>query len=88
MKLVVGGSSLEGTIEIPGSKSHTIRAVVIASLAEGTSRIVAPLDSGDTRSAVVACRAFGAEIETGQEWVITGFAGKPKLRASRIDVGN
>jgi 3-phosphoshikimate 1-carboxyvinyltransferase len=88
MNLIVGGSSLAGTIEIPGSKSHTIRAVVIASLAEGTSRIAAPLDSGDTRSAVVACRALGAEIETGQEWVIAGFAGKPKLRASRIDVGN
>ena len=88
MNLVVGRSSLEGTIEIPGSKSHTIRAVVIASLAEGTSRIASPLNSGDTRSAVVACRALGAEIETGQEWVITGFAGKPKLRSSKIDVGN
>jgi 3-phosphoshikimate 1-carboxyvinyltransferase len=62
--------------------------VVIASLAEGTSRIASPLNSGDTRSAVVACRALGAEIETGQEWVITGFAGKPKLRSSKIDVGN
>jgi 3-phosphoshikimate 1-carboxyvinyltransferase len=62
--------------------------VVIASLAEGTSRIASPLDSGDTRSAVVACRALGAEIETGKEWVIAGFSGKPNLRSSRIDVGN
>ena len=67
MNLVVGRSALEGSIEIPASKSHTIRAVVIASLAEGTSRIASPLDSGDTRSAVVACRALGAEIETGEE---------------------
>ena len=55
---------------------------------KGTSRIASPLDSGDTRSAVVACRALGAEIETGKEWVITGFGGNPKLRASQIDVGN
>ena len=88
MNLIVGRSALEGSIDIPASKSHTIRAVVIASLAEGTSRISHPLDSGDTRSSVSACRALGADIETGEEWVITGFAGNPRLRASRIDVGN
>lgn len=88
MNLVVKKSSLEGSIEIPGSKSHTIRAVVIASLAQGTSRIINPLDSGDTRSAVVACRALGAEIETGKEWVVKGFGGCPGLRGKEIDVGN
>lgn len=88
MKLVVAPSSLTGSIDIPASKSHTIRAVVIASLAKGTSRIAGPLDSGDTRSAVGACRALGAEIETGKEWVVTGFGGKPALRGSAIDVGN
>jgi 3-phosphoshikimate 1-carboxyvinyltransferase len=88
MNLLVRKSALEGIIEIPGSKSHTIRAVVIASLAEGKSRIMSPLDSGDTRSAVVACRALGAEIETGKDWVVTGFGGNPKLQGSKIDVGN
>ena len=88
MNLVVSASALTGSIEIPGSKSHTIRAAVIASLAKGTSRIESPLDSGDTRSAVKACRALGAEIETGNEWVITGCGGHPTLRSSSIDVGN
>ena len=88
MNLVVKASALTGNMEIPASKSHTIRAVVIASLAQGTSRIVSPLDSGDTRSAVKACRALGAEIETGNEWVVTGFGGNPVLRGSSIDLGN
>jgi len=88
MNLLVKKSALEGSIEIPGSKSHTIRAVVIASLAKGKSRIVSPLDSGDTCSAVVACRALGAEIETGKEWVVTGLGGNPRLRAKEIDVRN
>jgi len=88
MNLLVKKSSLEGSIEIPGSKSHTIRAVVIASLANGKSRIISPLDSGDTRSAVVACRALGAEIEIGKEWIVRGFGGYPQLQASKIDLGN
>ncbi|MBW2553703.1 MAG: 3-phosphoshikimate 1-carboxyvinyltransferase [Deltaproteobacteria bacterium] len=88
MNLLVKESALKGSIEIPASKSHTIRAVVIASLAQGQSRIVSPLDSGDTRSVVVACRALGAEIETGEDWVVRGFGGNPKLQESKIDVGN
>lgn len=88
MNLLVKKSSLEGSIEIPASKSHTIRAVVIASLAEGTSRIMSPLDSGDTRSAVTACKALGAGIETGKDWLVTGFGGTPSLQTPKIDVGN
>ena len=38
MKLVVGKSVLQGAVDIPGSKSHTIRAAIIASLAAGESR--------------------------------------------------
>ena len=51
-----------GTVKIPASKSHTIRQILIASLADGVSEIQHPLDSLDTRSCVSTCRAFGAEI--------------------------
>ena len=44
-------SGLTGRIAVPGSKSHTIRAVIAALLAEGTSEIHAPLYSADTGSA-------------------------------------
>lgn len=88
MKLVVRPSRLNGKVEIPGSKSHTIRAVVIASLASGTSRIVRPLDSSDTRSALAAARVFGAGVEAGEDWVIAGTAGRPSLPENVVDVGN
>ena len=39
MKLIVRPSQLKGQIAIPASKSHTIRSVVIASLAGGESAI-------------------------------------------------
>jgi len=55
MLLTVKKSETGGCVKIPGSKSHTIRAVFIAGLAEGRSVIVNPLISGDTLSAIAVC---------------------------------
>jgi len=88
MKLIVHPSTLRGEVEIPGSKSHTIRAVVIASLAAGRSRIINPLDSADTRSTLDMSRAFGANVETGEDWFISGTGGAPSVPEDVINVGN
>jgi len=88
MKLIVNKSRLSGSVEIPGSKSHTIRAVAIASLAEGTSVIHKPLAASDTLSAVGAYRLLGAEINTPGEWIVRGVAGRPRVPENVIDVGN
>ena len=90
MDLIVSKSKLKGSISIPGSKSHTIRAVAIASLAKGTSNISNPLISSDTLSAVDCYRALGATIDTNdhKNWVITGTAGKVTAPDSTINVGN
>ncbi|MBN2841482.1 MAG: 3-phosphoshikimate 1-carboxyvinyltransferase [Sedimentisphaerales bacterium] len=74
---------------MPGSKSHTIRCVAMASLASGTSKIYAPLDSADTISAVESYRILGAKIDLGKDcWEVTGFNGRPEPIRDRIDVGN
>lgn len=89
MKLRVRKSDLVGEIEIPGSKSHTIRAVAIAALASGKSSIRAPLVSSDTLSCVGAYRALGAEIDCGADlWTIAGTAGDIKPPKEAIDAGN
>lgn len=88
MKLRTARSRLSGRALIPASKSHTIRAVVIASLAEGTSAIRNALASADTLAAVEACRAFGAEIETGADWIVKGTGGKLKVPDDVVDVRN
>ncbi|MDP6671265.1 MAG: 3-phosphoshikimate 1-carboxyvinyltransferase, partial [archaeon] len=88
MKLLVKKSVLDGEITIPASKSHTIRAVVIASLAEGKSILHNPLDSADSQASVGACRAMGAKISQNENWEIEGFAGKPKTPGSEIDLLN
>ena len=90
MKLIVRKSRLKGTVAIPGSKSHTIRAVSIASLAGGQSIIHNPLDSNDTRSVLACYRALGAAIDTSDPnaWKVTGTGGKITSLREIIDVGN
>ncbi|HPD46096.1 MAG TPA: 3-phosphoshikimate 1-carboxyvinyltransferase [Anaerohalosphaeraceae bacterium] len=90
MKLNVRKSRLRGTVAMPGSKSHTIRGVAVASLAEGTSILHRPLTSGDTLSAVACYSAMGARIDTSDPaaWKITGVAGRIRRPGGIIDVGN
>lgn len=89
MKLSIQQSALTGAVEIPGSKSHTIRAVAIAALAEGDSSIREPLESADTLSAVTAYRALGADIETSPGlWKVKGTGGKLRAPDNVVDVGN
>jgi len=90
MKLIVRKSRLKGEVVIPGSKSHTIRAVAIASLAKGQSTIRNPLVSGDTQAAVNCYRALGAKIDTTEPavWKITGTAGQITAPQKIIDAGN
>jgi len=88
MKLIVEPSTLKGEVLIPASKSHTMRALVIASLAEGASEIANPLDSLDTRAMVDACRALGAQIDTADVWTVTGTGGRPATPADIVDVKN
>ena len=90
MKLIVNKSRLAGEVTIPASKSHTIRAVAIASLAEGESTIRKPLVSGDTQAVVDCYRVLGAEIDTYNPkfWKVVGTSGEIKAPREIIDVGN
>jgi 3-phosphoshikimate 1-carboxyvinyltransferase len=89
MKLLCRQSLLKGEVRIPGSKSHTIRAVAIASLAAGDSAIRAPLDSNDTRAAIAAYRALGAAIDPLPDaWRVRGTGGELRVPDDVIDVRN
>ncbi|MHC4460277.1 MAG: 3-phosphoshikimate 1-carboxyvinyltransferase [Planctomycetota bacterium] len=90
MKLIVKKSRLKGEVTIPASKSHTIRAVAIASLAAGESAIRSPLVSGDTQAVVNCYRALGAHIDTAdsKRWKVVGTGGEITAPPESIDVGN
>lgn len=89
LKVSKSNIKTESRIEIPGSKSHTIRALFIASLARGQSKVIQPLISGDALSAVETCKALGAGIyENGKDYIVDGFGGSPSIPDNIIDVGN
>src|SRR5699024_5092600 len=61
---------LDARIRIPGSKSLTNRAYVLAALSAESTRIQRPLDSRDSRLMLDALRALGADWQLGETEVI------------------
>ena len=89
MILSVRPSVARGTTGVPGSKSHSIRAVAFASLASGRSTIRNPLDSSDGLSAASVYGSFGAGINKEEDaWSVEGFGARPKAPHDILDVGN
>ncbi len=94
MKIKTSKSKVEGEIFIPGSKSHTIRAITAALAANGTSTIINPLVSDDTISCLYAAEKLGAKLskvyeENGLVWKIKGTNGKLTNKTDEIiNLGN
>lgn len=79
-----------GVIRVPGDKSISHRALMLAALAQGTSRIRDILPSMDVQSTAAVLRALGAEIPPlSPDITITG-RGPAAFRApvTDLDCGN
>ncbi len=73
MKVTINKSELKGRVRIPPSKSHTIRGLMCAALAEGESQIVHPLLSDDTEAAADVLGKVGVDIQREDDlWRISG----------------
>lgn len=91
MKIISQKSSLSGNITVPGSKSHTIRALILASMADGTSHISNPLPSNDCLSTAEAIKKIGAKVDKesiDNVWIVEGAGENLHLPETEIDVGN
>jgi 3-phosphoshikimate 1-carboxyvinyltransferase len=63
---------VHATVSLPGSKSLTNRALVLAALSDGPSVVRRALRSRDTELMVRALSALGAEIDySGEDWHVT-----------------
>ncbi len=81
--------SLKGEIVVPSSKSHTLRAILFAALADGKSVIHNYLSSTDTQSMIQACRLMGATIDVFENRLeIKGINGRIDHFENVIDAGN
>ena len=82
---------LTGSARVPGDKSISHRALMLASLAVGRSRIDGLSDGNDVESTISALRAMGVRIETGPDggWMIDGVGVGGLLQPERaLDLAN
>ena len=88
---VSGGGPLRGSLEVPGDKSVSHRAVMLASIADGTTRIENFLEGEDARSTAAICAQLGVVIETPRAGVrVVHGVGREGLKAAGapLDCGN
>lgn len=89
MQCTAKPGALRGDATIPGSKSNTTRAVVLATLAPGRSVIHNPVHSVDCYSTVEVCRTLGAKIEVGSDtWIVDGVGPELDAPSDTLHVGN
>ncbi len=86
---VTGGSPLNGTVVVPGDKSISHRALLLAALAEGESTITGLSTGDDVHRTRAAVAALGARV-TEEGGTVTVVGGRSLLRApdAPIDLGN
>jgi 3-phosphoshikimate 1-carboxyvinyltransferase len=82
----VSAGPVRATVSLPGSKSQTNRALVLAALAQGATDLVRPLRSRDTTLMAAGLRAMGTVVDdAGEDWRVTpGRLAGP----AEVDVGN
>src|SRR5512145_1930700 len=82
---------LRATIRVPGSKSLTNRALMIAALAKGTTRLTNALFSDDSRYFAEALQALGFDVSFDPdcaEMTVTGLGGHIPASHAELFIGN
>jgi 3-phosphoshikimate 1-carboxyvinyltransferase len=81
---------VSGVVRVPGDKSITHRALLLAALAGGTSRISGALTSLDARSSARVLRRLGAEIAPLRPGRVVTIRGRRRFRRpdAVLDCGN
>jgi 3-phosphoshikimate 1-carboxyvinyltransferase len=82
-------SGVAGTVRVPGSKSISNRALLLAGFASGTTLIEGVLDSDDTRVMIDALVQLGCGIEAApHRLTVHGVGGRPTLKSATFFLGN
>tara|TARA_R110002094_G_scaffold220932_1_gene194153 strand:+ start:2752 stop:4182 length:1431 start_codon:yes stop_codon:yes gene_type:complete len=81
---------LTGTLAAPADKSISHRALILAALAQGESRITGLLESDDVLNTAKAIAALGAQVERlgPGHWRVIGRGGRFATPRSPLDFGN
>lgn len=81
---------VDADVSVPGSKSYTNRALLIAALANGRSRLAGALESDDTRYMADALSALGVRIriESESTFIVDGAGGRISVPSAELFIGN
>jgi 3-phosphoshikimate 1-carboxyvinyltransferase len=82
---------LRGTVSLPGDKSISHRALMLAAMARGRSRIEGLCGGSDVHSTISALRAMGVPVESagGRAWDVDGVGSGGLLQPEApLDMGN
>lgn len=86
------GGPLKGVINVPGDKSISHRVAMIASVAEGTSRVEGFASSADCWATVECVRRLGVSVERGPDALLIHGRGlygyDPPSSPPALDAGN
>jgi 3-phosphoshikimate 1-carboxyvinyltransferase len=91
MQIIPINHPLSATVRLPGSKSLTNRALLIASLANGKTRLTNALFSDDSCYFVRALQTLGFDVqldEANREMRVTGLGGKIPAKYAELFIGN
>ncbi len=83
-------NSIHGELTIPGDKSISHRAIMLGSIADGTTEITNFLQGADCLSTIACFKQMGVSIENSTDKVIIKGSGLHGLQAPKnmLDVGN
>src|SRR5436309_15365557 len=82
---------VDATVVVPGSKSYTNRALLVAAMAEGHTVLRGALFSDDTRYMAEALRTLGLRVEEDEgacRYEVWGTGGAIPSREASLFVGN
>ncbi|NLV25623.1 MAG: 3-phosphoshikimate 1-carboxyvinyltransferase [Methanomicrobiales archaeon] len=88
MQVTIGKCGpVDVTLSAPASKSYTHRALILAALADGESKIIGQLDADDTRMTARALMQLGVRIEWSKECIrVYGRGGSLSIPGAAIDI--
>ncbi|MDA8343237.1 MAG: 3-phosphoshikimate 1-carboxyvinyltransferase [Acidimicrobiales bacterium] len=90
-RLVIrGGQRLSGTVVVPGDKSISHRALLVAALAGGTSTITGLSDGDDVARTAGVLRLLGVPVVASPDGDVTVDGGRDRVRPPQdvLDFGN
>jgi len=82
-------AALRGSVKLPGDKSISHRALMLAAIAEGSTRIRNLSESADVASTAQVLTSLGVAIsKESQEVIVKGCAGRLTAPQQPLDCGN